>query len=292
MVEGANADSITVSFQDGSSYTASLVGYEADNDVAVLKIDAAGLIPVVLGDSDQLVIGEEVMAIGNPLGELDYSITDGIISALDRLITTDDGTTLNMLQTNCAINPGNSGGPLFNAYGQVIGITTAKYGTTSSGTTVEGLGFAIPINDVKAIISDLITYGYVTGKPYMGVQVSNVPEAAQRYGIMAGAAIEYVAEGSSAEKAGLQAGDIITGIDDTAIDSASALTAALTAYRAGDQAILSVVRSNELLTLTITFDERNQATESANQPPMEPEDPVQQIDPDQWGGNYFWPFGE
>ena len=170
---------ITVSFQNGESYKAKLVGSEADNDVAVLKIEAQGLTPVVLGDSDKLVVGEAVYAIGNPLGELTYSLTDGLVSALDRVITTGSGnnaTSLNMLQTNCAINSGNSGGPLFNAYGEVIGITTAKMSSSGSSASVEGLGFAVPINDVKAIIKDLIEHGYVTGKPYMGVQISSVSE--------------------------------------------------------------------------------------------------------------------
>ena len=164
------------------------------------------------------------MAIGNPLGELTYSLTDGLISALDRLITTgsgNDSTTMNMLQTNCAINPGNSGGPLFDSYGNVVGIVTAKYTQSSSGVSAEGLGFALPINDVKGIITDLIENGYVTGKPYMGVQVTSVPDYAQHYGVSAGAYVESVAEGSCAQKAGLKADDIIIAIDDTAIDSST-----------------------------------------------------------------------
>lgn len=255
---------ISVSFADGTDYPATLVGYEAENDIAVLKLDATGLQPVTLGDSDKLVVGEPVVAIGNPLGELTYSLTDGLISALDRLITAQDGATLNMLQTNTAINPGNSGGPLFNSYGEVIGITTAKYTTASSGTAAEGLGFAIPINDVKTIIDDLIQYGYVTGKPYMGVQVSDVPQAAQQYGVSAGASVGYVTPASAAENAGLLIGDIIIAIDDTTVDSNSALTAALSAYRAGDTAQLTVIRDNQPITISITFDERNKTTESAN----------------------------
>ena len=225
VVEDAFSDNtvtVEVAFQDGSTYPAKLVGGEPDNDVAVLKIEASGLQPVVLGDSDTLAVGQTVMTIGNPLGELDYSLTDGIVSALDRLITTGSGTdstTMNMLQTNCAINPGNSGGPLFNEYGEVIGIATAKYSSSKSGTIVEGLGFGMPINDVKTIISDLIQYGYVTGKPYMGIQMQSVPGSAQMYGVSAGAYITSVAEGSSAQKAGLQQGDIIVGVDETVIDS-------------------------------------------------------------------------
>mgnify|MGYP000903494683 CR=1 FL=1 len=274
--EAANDSSVSVevAFANGDKYTAKLVGGEQDNDVAVLKIDATGLTPVTLGDSDKLVVGEPVYAIGNPLGELTYSLTDGIISALDRLITTSstnannqtESVTLNVLQTNCAINPGNSGGPLFDQYGSVVGIVSAKYTQSTSGVSAEGLGFALPINDVKEIIADLIEHGYVTGKPYMGVQVTNVSDEAQRYGVVAGAAVQYVAEGSCAEKAGLKVGDIITAIDDTAIDSSSALTAALSSnYKAGDKATLTIVREQKEQKLTITFDEKNSETEANNQ---------------------------
>ena len=289
--------SIEVSFADGAQYTATLVGGEQDNDVAVLKIDATGLQPVTLGDSEQLVVGETVYTIGNPLGELTYSLTDGLVSALDRLITTSSAnqstgqtetTTLNVLQTNCDINPGNSGGPLFDSYGNVVGIVTAKYTQTNSGVSAEGLGFALPINDVKDIISDLIEHGYVTGKPYMGIQVSSVPDYAQHYGVSAGAYVESVADGSCAQKAGLQPNDIITAIDDTAIDSSTALTAALSSnYKAGDTATLTVIRGSEELKLTITFDEKNEQTEAANQPQSQSEQNQQQS-----GGSYNnWPFG-
>ena len=309
VIEDAAKDStvpITVSFQNGDSYSATLVGGEQGNDVAVLKIEATGLQPVTLGDSDLLVVGEEVFAIGNPLGELTYTLTDGLVSALDRLITTTDSTgttetTLNVFQTNCAINPGNSGGPLFNEYGEVIGIATAKYSSSKSGTIVEGLGFGMPINDVKNIISDLIQYGYVTGKPYMGIQMQSVPESAQMYGVSAGAYITSVAEGSSAQKAGLQQGDIIVAVDETVIDSSSALSAAVSAYRAGDTAKLTVIRSNEKLELTITFDEKNAETEAANQQPQEQTQTQQQVpsqqNPQYGFGNgnsgyyYNWPFG-
>ena len=287
---------IQVSFANGDKYTAKLVGGEQENDVAVLKIEATGLQPVTLGDSDQLVVGEPVYAIGNPLGELTFTFTDGMVSALDRLITTtgtDPDTqqkvaiTLNVLQTNCAINPGNSGGPLFDSYGNVVGIVSAKYTESTSGVTAEGLGFALPINDVREILSDLIEHGYVTGKPYLGIQVNAVDEQAQRYGIPAGAVVEYVAEGSCAQKAGLQVNDIITAIDDTAVDSPSALTAALsTDYKAGDTAVLTVIRNQQELQLTVTLDEKNAETEAAN--------PLQQQQNQQSSGNnnyYQWPFG-
>ena len=299
VIEDAANDSsvsISVSFADGSKYDGSLVGGEKDNDVAVLKIDASGLQPVTLGDSDSLVVGDEVYTIGNPLGELTYSLSDGLVSALDRLITTSstnpttgqkETTTLNVLQTNCDINPGNSGGPLFDSYGNVVGIVTAKYTETSSGVSAEGLGFALPINDVKTIIQDLIDHGYVTGKPYMGIQVTSVPDYAQHYGVSAGAYVESVAPGSCAEKAGLQTNDIIVAIDGTAIDSSTALTAALSSnYRAGDTAKLTVLRGSSQVELTITFDEKNADTEAANQP-------QDQSSQNQQSGGYYnsWPFG-
>ena len=297
VIEDAAEDSsvtIEVSFANGDKYTAKLVGGEQDNDVAIIKIDATGLQPVTLGDSDQLVVGENVYAIGNPLGELTYSLTDGIVSALDRLITTSstnengqtETTTLNVLQTNCAINPGNSGGPLFDSYGNVVGIVSAKYTESSSGVSAEGLGFAIPINDVKDILTDLIEHGYVTGKPYMGVQVRDVSSEAQMYGISAGAAVAYVADGSCAQKAGLQVNDIIIAIDDTAIDSSTALTAALsTNYKAGDTATLTVLRNQQEMKLTITFDEKNEQTEAANQSQQSNQQQQQS------GNSYSWPFG-
>ncbi len=262
---GNDQMSIEVSFADGNKYTATLVGYESDNDVALLKIDATDLQAVVLGDSDQIVVGETVYAIGNPLGELTFSLTNGLISATDRLIATDESTTMNMLQTNAAINPGNSGGPLFNSAGQLIGINTAKYSNAGNGTSVEGLGFAIPINDVVNILTDLMDYGHVTGKPYAGMQVLSVSDEAQYYGVSAGAYVDSVIAGGAAEKAGLVKGDIITAIDDTTVDSSSALTAAITAYRAGDSAQLTVLRDNDTVTLTIVFDEKQPDTQSSEQ---------------------------
>lgn len=291
---------ITVSFQNGESYEAKLVGSEADNDVAVLKIEAQGLTPVVLGDSDKLVVGEAVYAIGNPLGELTYSLTDGLVSALDRVITTGSGnnaTSLNMLQTNCAINSGNSGGPLFNAYGEVIGITTAKMSSTGASASVEGLGFAVPVNDIKDIIKDLIEHGYVTGKPYMGVQISSVSELdAKRYGLKVGAYVDVVEENSSAEKAGLKVGDIIIAIDDTEINTHSALVATVATYRAGDTVTLKILRDQKEMELKLTLAEKQPAEEQPQS--QQPQPSQQQQQPSggqQYGGNdrYYsqWPFG-
>ena len=293
--EAAENSSVTieVSFANGNKYDAKLVGGEKDNDVAVLKIEADDLTPVTLGDSAKLVVGESVYAIGNPLGELTYSFTDGIVSALDRLITTGDSgnsTTLNVLQTNCAINPGNSGGPLFDSYGNVVGITTAKYTQSSSGVSAEGLGFALPINDVKDILADLIAHGYVTGKPYMGVQVMNVSSEAQRYGIPAGAYIEAILDGSCAQTAGLKAGDIITAVDDTVVTTSSQLSSAVKNYKAGDTVTFTVFREGESHTLSVTLDEsttqRSQAMDALQQKYFQSRQQAQQQQ-QQSGG---WPF--
>ena len=298
--EAVNDSSVTidVAFADGSKYSAVLVGGERDNDIAVLKIDATGLQAVTLGDSDQLVVGETVYTIGNPLGELTYSLSNGLVSALDRLITTSstnqttgqkETITLNVLQTNCAINPGNSGGPLFDSYGNVVGVVNAKYTETGSGVAAEGLGFALPINDLKDIINELIEHGYVTGKPYLGIQVNVVDERLQAYGIPAGAVVEYVAEGSCAQKAGLQVNDIITAIDGTAVDSPSALTAALSSgYKAGDTITLTVVRNLQETSLTVTLDEKNANTEAANQIQDQSNQNQQN---NNYQGGYNWPFG-
>lgn len=268
VIEDAVKDSsvsITVSFHDGSSYPATLVGGEEDNDVAVLKIEASGLQTVTLGDSDQLKVGQAVMAIGNPLGELTYSLTDGLISALDRLITTgsgNDSTTMNMLQTNCAINPGNSGGPLFNSYGEVIGITTAKYSTSSSGTNVEGLGFAIPINDAIKVAQDLLENGYVTGRPYMGITYLAVTDAqtAAQLGVNAyGIYVVDVVSGGPADKAGLKAGDRIVSIDNTEVAQKTDLGTLMQEHSAGDTLSITVARDGQMQTVSLTLGEKNAA---------------------------------
>ena len=291
-----DADSIQVSFIDGSTYDATLVGGESENDIAVLKIDAAGLTPVIIGDSDNVKVGEQVVAIGNPLGELTYSMTSGIISAKDRSITMENGEVMNMIQTDTAINSGNSGGPLFDMYGQVIGITSAKLsGSSSSSATIEGLGFAIPINDVKGMVEDIMENGYVTGKPYMGITVSTVPESiSERYGMSQGALVESVDESSCAAKAGLEKGDIITAMDGQTVISSAELVEAKKAYRAGDTVTLEVERSGEKLELTLTFDEdtpERRAAQEAAQEELEQQQQEEQQDSN-LGNNFFWPFGD
>ncbi|MBO5976778.1 MAG: trypsin-like peptidase domain-containing protein [Oscillospiraceae bacterium] len=248
---------ISVLTHDGSEYIASIVGYEADNDVAVLKIAAENLSAVTIGNSDEMYVGDSVFAVGNPLGELEYTMTGGMVSALDRDISTYDSatgsyTTINMFQIDAAVNSGNSGGPVYNAKGQVIGIVTAKY----SNTGVEGLGFAVPINDAVKIAEDLIIKGYVGGKAYFGIRTETLPASVrQYYNLPAGAYVVSVESGSCAEKAGLEAGDIITAIDGKPISSSDALLAAKKDYRAGDEAILTVSRSDGDIQISIVFDE-------------------------------------
>ena len=248
---------VQVLLEDGTSYIATVVGYEKDNDVAVLKIDASGLNAAVIGNSDEMLVGEKVYAVGNPLGELEYTMTDGMVSALDREISSQDSTTgqittINMFQISAAINSGNSGGPVYNSRGEVIGIATAKY----SETGVEGLGFAIPINDAVRIAKDLISDGFVRGKAYMGIKVGTVTaSAAQYYGLVQGAIVASVEEGSCAETAGLQESDIIVAIAGKEITTDSDLIAAKKNYRAGDSAVLKVYRESKYIELTIVFDE-------------------------------------
>ena len=287
-----NAHNIKVTFADGKSYDATFVGGEKENDVAVLKIDAEGLTPVVLGDSDNMLVGDPVYTIGNPLGELTYSLTDGMVSALNRTVTNEDGITMNMLQTNCTINSGNSGGPLFNQYGEVIGITSAKLSSSSSSSsaTIEGLGFAIPWNDVEDIITQLMETGTVTGKPYLGITVSTVnADDAQRYHLPQGAYVESVEEGSAAAKAGLQAGDIITAVGDTQVSTHSELIAAKNKYKAGDTASFTITRNGEEMKLDVTFGEETASTGSNSQQGSSQTQQGQQGTGDSGGG--FNPFG-
>ena len=252
---------ITVLFKDGTSYEASIAGFEEDSDVAVLKIDANDLSPVSIGNSDNIAVGDSVFAIGHPLGELDFSMTSGRVSALDRSITADrNSAPINMFQFDAAINSGNSGGPVFNESGEVIGIATAKVG--SSG--VEGLGFAIPINDAADIANELITKGYVSGKAYLGVDIDTryTSVYAQYYNLPEGAYVYNVESGSCAEKCGLAAGDIITQMGDEPIGSYSDLNAAIKQFKSGESVEIVVYRANEYVTLTVTFDESRPNTGS------------------------------
>ena len=290
-----NVQDIKVFFSNGDSYDATLVGGEEDNDIAVLRIEVGNLQTVTLGDSDALNVGENVYAIGNPLGELTFTFTGGYVSAKDRSVTMSDGTVMNMLQTDTAINNGNSGGPLFNEYGQVIGIVSAKLSSSSSSeASVEGLGFAIPINDVRDMITSIIENGYVTGKPSMGILLDDVPQAAQQYGVPAGAEVLAILDGSGADNGGLQVGDIITAVNGTEVSGSSDLQSAVSEFSAGDTVTLSIYRNGETTTVDVTLDEenteRNQAMDELQQEYSASQQ--QQSQQQQQQGGYFqWPFG-
>jgi len=255
VVEGAR--SLTVITYDDQEYEAQLIGTDATNDIALLKIEAQDLPCVTIGSSDELVVGDQVAAVGNPLGELTSTLTVGYVSAKDRIITT-DGTTINMIQTDAAINSGNSGGPLFNMKGEVVGITTAKYsGTSSSGASIEGIGFAIPIDDVFGMLEDLRNYGYVTGA-YLGVMVKDVDEYGRGYGLPAGVFVEDVTAGFAAEKAGILKGDIIVELGGYKITCMAELSRALRKFKPGDTTTVTVYRNGQERYLNVVLDEKPQ----------------------------------
>ena len=245
VVSGAN--NIKVSLNDGTEYTATLVGGDSTTDVAVLKIDATGLTPATIGDSDSLAVGQSVLAVGNPLGELGGTVTGGMISALNREVTIED-QTMSLIQMDASVSPGNSGGALFNASGDLIGIVNAK----SSGDYAEGLGFAIPINTAYNVAMDLIQSGYVTGRPQLGISVITITDAATaaRYGVTsAGIYISQVNPGSGAEKAGLQAGDRIVSVDNVLAETANDVVSRVQEKSVGDTVSLQVARKGQLITV-------------------------------------------
>ena len=238
-----DANSITVRTRSGDEYNASLVGSDEQSDLAVLKIDATGLTPAVLGDSTTLEVGDLAIAIGNPLGELGGSVTSGIISALDREMTI-DGQTMTLLQTDAAVNPGNSGGGLFNANGDLIGIVNAK----SSGENVEGIGFAIPISTATDIIDELIANGEVTSRPTLGVSLYNVEDemTASQLGVdSTGVYIVQIVDGGAADNAGLRSGDRIVSVDSSEVSSASDVRAALNKHKIGESISITVERNGQ-----------------------------------------------
>ena len=262
VIEGASTVKVTA--YDGTTYDAAVIGGDEDYDIAVIKVEGTNFQPVVIGKSGSVQIGETVAAVGNPLGELTFSMSQGIVSCVNRAINV-DGKPFNMIQVDCSINPGNSGGPLFNSYGEVIGIVSAKY-SSYSNTTVEGIGFAIPIDDVLAMVKDIMTNGYVTNKAYIGItpQTMNAQIAQQfRYDVTQGVFVCSVEEGSAAEKAGLRMGDVITKIDDKTITSYEDLVAAKKSYSAGDTATFTIYREGKTQTVELTFDAAPQTQETA-----------------------------
>ena len=257
VIQDSNA--ITVSLYDNTSYNATLVGYDSSNDIAVLKVDAEGLTPVVIGDNETMHVGDTVIAIGNPLGELTFSLTQGVISAKGRRVTFSNGSTMELLQTDCSINSGNSGGALFNLYGEVIGITNAKYSNNGSTAeaTIESIGFAIPIGDVMPLVESIIEKGYVS-KAFIGVSVVDVSEESQNYGLPKGAAVKEVTANGPAEKAGLQINDIITSVNGTEITGSEDLIAVIGKAAVGDVLDVEIYRKGETLHLSIEVGEQTQ----------------------------------
>lgn len=257
----AGATAVTVYLYDGSSHEARIVGQDERSDLAVLQIEADGLQPVQMGDSQSLRIGEEVLAIGNPLGELMSSVTFGSISGLNRQVVVEN-VEMTLLQTDAAINPGNSGGGLFNMQGQLVGVVNAK----SMGFDVEGIGFAIPVNDANAVYQDLLNKGYVTGRPYLGVSLQEIYTRQEGSGgffleqqYLARVQIVEVTQGSAADLAGLKAGDIILSLGENQVESLSQFISLIGAYQAGDVVTIQVQRGTQEISASITLGEKTGA---------------------------------
>ena len=255
VVEGT--DNVSVKLHDGSTYPAEVVGGDSLSDVALLKIEAEGLSHVAVGDSDAIAVGEGCIAIGNPLGELTFTMTGGYVSALPREINI-SGKPISMFQTDAAINAGNSGGPLFDMAGNVIGITSAKIsGITGSGASIEGVGFAIPINEALRVVYDLQEYGYVRGRAFLGVTVKELDAAtADTYGLPVGPIVQSVVADSCADKAGIAVKDIILAFNGRMVQTYTQLMSALNKCSAGDEVTLRIYRAGAELDVTLTLDER------------------------------------
>lgn len=257
------ASKITVRLTDGKEYEAKLIGTDAQTDIAVIKVEGTTLQPATLGDSDTIGVGDTAIAIGNPLGELGGTVTNGIISALDRQIVLEN-QTMTLLQTNAAINPGNSGGGLFNDQGELIGLVVAK----SSGSNVEGLGFAIPVNVVKDVVESIINVGYVQGRPVLGISVVNVDSSqlAYQYGVnQLGVYVAGITEGTKAEASGLKVGDCLIAVDDTQISSTSDLTQILQSHEVGDKVKVMVSRNGKMLTVEVELSESKPVVTSSDE---------------------------
>ena len=256
VVDGASSITVTI---DDKDYTATLVGEDTTSDVAVIKIDATGLTPATVGDSDSLKVGQSVMAVGNPLGELGGTVTGGMISALNRSVTiqgTNSTNTMSLIQMDASVSPGNSGGGLFNMSGELVGIVNAK----SSSSDAEGLGFAIPINDAIKVAQELLENGYVTGRPYLGITYLGVEDAqtAAQLGVNAyGVYVVEVVKGGPAERAGLQSGDRIVSIDGTEIASKDDLGTLMQKHAAGDTLNITIARNGQMQTVSVTLGEKN-----------------------------------
>ena len=262
VVSGASQITVTIGDTD---YTATVVGEDDTSDVAVLKIDATGLTPATVGDSDSLSVGDSVLAVGNPLGELGGTVTSGIVSALNRSVTiqgTSSTNTMSLIQMDASVSPGNSGGGLFNMNGELIGLVNAK----SSSSDAEGLGFAIPINDAIQVAQDLLENGYVSGRPYMGITYIAVTDAqtAAQFNVNAyGVYVVDVVQGGPADKAGLKVGDRIVSIDGTEIAQKDDLGTLIQQHTAGDTLSITVARNGQMQTVSLTLGEKNASNTAA-----------------------------
>ena len=260
----SGASNITVTIGD-TDYPATVVGEDDTSDVAVLKIDATDLTPATVGNSDNLAVGESVLAVGNPLGELGGTVTSGIVSALNRSVTiqgTSSTNTMSLIQMDASVSPGNSGGGLFNMNGELIGLVNAK----SSSSDAEGLGFAIPINDAIKVAQDLLENGYVSGRPYMGITylaVTDAQTAAQLNVNAYGVYVVDVVQGGPADKAGLKTGDRIVSIDGTEIAQKDDLGTLIQQHAAGDTLSITVAREGQMQTVSLTLGEKNAQTQQA-----------------------------
>ena len=253
-------DSYTVTTYDGAEYSVSLRGYDAANDIAVLKAEGS-FTPVTLGASATLQVGDDVLVIGNALGELSYTFTDGVVSYLSRVVTGENGRAIRMFQTNAAINEGNSGGPVYDMNGEVVGIASAKY----ASETIEGLGFCIPIDDVKSKISDIVSGGYVTDNPLLGISVQTVTEGlSMRYNVPVGCYIVICEEGSAAARAGLLAGDVLVKADGRSLSACEDLGAVLATKKAGQTLELTAYRNGAEQNVTVTLDVSRNAPARTN----------------------------
>ena len=262
VVSGASNITVTIGDKD---YPATIIGEDSTSDIAVIKIEADGLTPAIVGDSDKLAVGDNVLAVGNPLGELGGTVTSGIVSALNRSVSIQSSSSVNtmsLIQMDASVSPGNSGGGLFNMNGELIGIVNAK----SSSSDAEGLGFAIPINDAIKVAQDLLENGYVTGRPYMGITYLAVTDAqtAAQLGVNAyGIYVVDVVSGGPADKAGLKAGDRIVSIDNTEVAQKTDLGTLMQEHSAGDTLSITVARDGQMQTVSLTLGEKN-ASNSGN----------------------------
>ena len=288
---------VTVATYDQKTYDAEVIGYDESSDIAVLKIDAENLTPVKMGDSNALRVGETVYAIGNPLGELTFSLTKGIVSALSRNIQTGSGASIGLIQTDCAINSGNSGGALFNDKGEVIGITNAKYSASgyASEAEIDNIGFAIPINSAKRIVTSIVENGYVL-KPYIGVVIGPLSDdVASITGIESGVVVQEVTEGAPAAEAGIKVNDVIFKVNSKVIHDTAELVQIVSESDPGDYLTFHIYRQGKEIQVEVEVGSQTTSAMQHEEETAEAEDQQQnqpsqewQGRPDQGEGSFSW----